>query len=114
MNGVFRERLYELEVELFDTGVLRREETTKEPALSTFVPPNLEIRLISPSSTPGAMELQRGGPLDGRIRPTGRSASEGDHSSATEIRTCQLNSGHGLRHLEIGNDEHEQREATSS
>ena len=51
--------------------------------------------------------------MDGRIRPTGRSASKEDHSSATEIRTCQLNSGHNLMHLEIGNDEYEQRGTTS-
>ena len=52
MNRVFRERLDELEVELFDTGVLRREETTNEPALSTFVPPNLEKRLGSVPAVP--------------------------------------------------------------
>ena len=40
MNRVFEERLDELEVELFDTGVLKKEETTNEPALSTFVPPH--------------------------------------------------------------------------
>ena len=34
-----------MEVELFDTGVLKKEETTNEPAISTFVPPNLETRL---------------------------------------------------------------------
>ena len=45
MNRVFRERLDELEVELFDTGVLKKEETTNEPAISTFVPSNLETRL---------------------------------------------------------------------
>ena len=33
MNRVFQERLDELEVEIFDTGVLRREETANEPAL---------------------------------------------------------------------------------
>ena len=45
MNRVFQERLDEMEVELFDTGVLKKEETTNEPAISTFVPPNLETRL---------------------------------------------------------------------
>ena len=39
MNQVFQEPLDEMEVELFDTGVLKKEETTNEPALSTFVPP---------------------------------------------------------------------------
>ena len=34
-----------MEVELFDTGVLKKEETTNEPAFSTFVPPNLATRL---------------------------------------------------------------------
>ena len=45
MNRVFQERLDEMEVELFDTGVLKKEETTNEPAISTFVPPNIETRL---------------------------------------------------------------------
>ena len=42
---VLQERLDEMEVELFDTGVLKKEETTNEPAISTFVHPNLETRL---------------------------------------------------------------------
>ena len=45
LNRVFQERLVEMEVELFDTEVLKKEETTNEPAISTFVPPNLEKRL---------------------------------------------------------------------
>ena len=44
-NRVFQERLDELEVELFDTGVLKEEEASKEPTITTFVPPNLETRL---------------------------------------------------------------------
>ena len=43
MNRVFQERLDEME--LFDTGVLKKEETTNEPAISTIVPPNLDTRL---------------------------------------------------------------------
>ena len=39
MNRVFQERLDEMEVELFDTGLVKKEETTNEPAISTFVPP---------------------------------------------------------------------------
>ena len=50
MNSVFQEQLDELEIELFDTGVLRTEETTNEPAILFFVPPNLETRLVSVSS----------------------------------------------------------------
>ena len=45
INRVFQERLDEMEVELFDTGVLKKEETTNEPATSTFMPPNLKTRL---------------------------------------------------------------------
>ena len=45
MNRVFQERLDELEVELFDTGVLKEEEASKEPTITTFVPPYLETRL---------------------------------------------------------------------
>ena len=45
MKRVFQERLDEMEVELFDTGVLKKEETTNEPTISTFVPSNLETRL---------------------------------------------------------------------
>ena len=45
LNRVFQERLDELEVELFDTGVLKEEEASNEPTITTFVPPNLEICL---------------------------------------------------------------------
>ena len=45
LNRVFQERLDEMEVDLLDTGILKKEETTNEPAISTFVPPNLETRL---------------------------------------------------------------------
>ena len=45
LNRVLWERLDEIEVELFDTGVLKKEENTNEPAISLFVPPNLETRL---------------------------------------------------------------------
>ena len=45
MNRLFRERLDEMEVELFDTAVLKKEETTNKSAISTFMPPNLELRL---------------------------------------------------------------------
>ena len=44
-NQVFQERLDEMEVELLDTGVLKKEETSNKPAISTFVPPNLEKSL---------------------------------------------------------------------
>ena len=47
LNQVFQERQDELEVELFDKEVLKKEETMNEPALSIFVPPNLETRLGS-------------------------------------------------------------------
>ena len=46
-TSVFQQRLDELEVELFDTGALRTEEATNVPAVSTFVPSNLETRLRS-------------------------------------------------------------------
>ena len=45
LNRVFQEQLDELEKELFDTGVLKEEEASKEPTITTFVPPNLEKRL---------------------------------------------------------------------
>ena len=45
LNRVFQERLDEMEVELFDTGVLKKEKTPNKPAISTFVPPNRETRL---------------------------------------------------------------------
>ena len=38
-NRLFQERLNEMQAQLFDTGVLKKEETMIEPALSTFVPP---------------------------------------------------------------------------
>ena len=45
LNRVFQKRLDELEVELFDTGKLKEEEASKEPTITTSVPPNLERRL---------------------------------------------------------------------
>ena len=45
LNRVFQEQLDEMEVEFFDTGVLKKEETSSKPAISTFVPPNLETHL---------------------------------------------------------------------
>ena len=45
LNRVFQERLDELEVELFDTGVLKEEGALNEPVITIFVPPNLETRL---------------------------------------------------------------------
>ena len=45
LNRVFQERLDELEVELFDTGVLKEEEAPEEPTITTSVPPNPETRL---------------------------------------------------------------------
>ena len=47
MNRVFQEQLDDLEVKVFDMGVLKKEEVTNGPALSTFVTPNLETRLGS-------------------------------------------------------------------
>ena len=45
LNRVFQERLDELEVELFDTGVLKEEVASNETVITTFVPPNLETSL---------------------------------------------------------------------
>ena len=46
MNRVFQERQDEMEAELFDKGVLTKEETTNEPALTLKLrAPNLETRL---------------------------------------------------------------------
>ena len=45
LSRVFQEQLDEMEVEIFDTEVLKREDTTNKPAISTFVPPKLETRL---------------------------------------------------------------------
>ena len=55
LNGS-RESLDELEVELFDTGVLRTEKATNEPAISSFVSPNLEIHLESVAAVPQALQ----------------------------------------------------------
>ena len=45
LNRVFQDRLDELEVELFDTGVLKEEGALNEPVITTFVPPSLKTRL---------------------------------------------------------------------
>ena len=47
-----QERLDEMEVRLFDIGVLRVGEAMNKPAISTFVPPNLETRLGSVPEVP--------------------------------------------------------------
>ena len=60
MNRVFKERLDKLEVKLFDMGVLRREETANEPAISTFVPPNLETRRGSIPEVPKVPQVLQG------------------------------------------------------
>ena len=45
LNRVFQVRLDELEVELFDTGLLKEEGTSNDTVITTFVPPSLETRL---------------------------------------------------------------------
>ena len=45
LNRVFQERLDELEVELFDTVVLKEEGASNETLITTFLPPSLETRL---------------------------------------------------------------------
>ena len=50
LNRFFQERLDELEVELFDTGLLKEEGASNEPTITTFVPPNLETRLEAGTS----------------------------------------------------------------
>ena len=56
MNRVFHEQVDELEVELFDTGALRTKEETNVPTVSTFVPPNLETRLVSVPAVPQGLQ----------------------------------------------------------
>ena len=56
MNRVLQKRLAELEIEFFDTGVLRTEKMTNVPAISTFVPPNLETRLGSVPAVPKVLQ----------------------------------------------------------
>ena len=45
LNRVFQERLDELEVEFFDTGMLKEEGASNETVICTFVPRSLETRL---------------------------------------------------------------------
>ena len=88
MNRVFQERLDEMEVELFDTGVLKREEVTNEPARSNFVPPNLETRLGAVPAVTYKPQSQRARAKNGRTGPAGRSASKKNYSSKTKITKC--------------------------
>ena len=101
----WKERLDEMKVELFDTGVLKKEKTTNEPAISTFVPPNLETRLGTvpavtyrpqSSSVPG----QRTDVQD-RLgeAPIRRTAVGLTGPKKTKIRTCQSDRGDD-QHLE--------------
>ena len=91
MNRVFQERLDEMEVELFDTGVLQKEQTTNEPALSTFVPQPRNTSVSGPSRDLQAANFQRARSKKGCTGPIGRSASKKNYSSTAKIRTCQRN-----------------------
>ena len=101
LNRVLQERLNEMKVELFDTGVRKKEETTNEPAISTFVPPNLETRLGTVpavtyrpqrSSEPGqrtdVQDQFRKAPMRRTVHPNAK------------IRTCQSDRG-DYQHLKI-------------
>ena len=74
LNRVIQERLDKLEIEFFDTGVLKEEGASNEPVITTFVPPNLETR----SRT---VPAQRTSSKNGRSRSNGRSAHEEYHKS---------------------------------
>ena len=116
VNRVFQERLNELEVERFDTGVLRKEETTNEPALSTFVPPNLEARL---ALVPALPQVPQNSSEPGRRTDVLDRLGEAPVRRTLYLRrrlgpvNSTVDSGHDLRHLETGNDEYEQRGTTS-
>ena len=83
----------------------KKEESSNEPAISTFVPPNLETRLVTvpavtnyrpqSSSKPG----QRTDVQD-RL---GGSAHGENHQPWAKIRACQPNVGDD-QHLQIGNE----------
>ena len=103
MNRVFQERLDELEVELFDTGVLKKEETTNEAAHATFVPPILKTRLASipvvtqrPQSSrePGqrTVELDRLGeaPVRRTIHPRRRLGPNNSTADTNALRFADL------------------------
>ena len=83
------ERLDELEVELFDTGVLKEEGALNEPVITTFVPPSLETCLGTvpavtnyrqqSSSEPGQRTDVKEQIKDQVKEQIGRSANEEDH-----------------------------------
>ena len=86
LNQVFQERLDEIKVALFDTGVLKKEETTNEPAISALAPLDLETHLARAKDRSTGL--------------IGRSANKKNHSSRTKIRTYQSDRGDD-KHLEI-------------
>ena len=105
MNRFFQEQLDEMEVELFDTRLLKKKEMTNEPAVSTIVPPNLETRLVAvlavtyrpqSSSEPG----QR---TDVQDRLGDAPARRTIHPRLTKIRTCQPDYGDN-NYLETGSE----------
>ena len=70
MNRVFHSRLVELEVDLFDTGVLRAEGATSVRFISICVPPNMETRLGSvPALTETAQSSRAQISCRGQIQP---------------------------------------------
>ena len=84
LNRVFQERLDELEVQLFDTGVRKEEGASNETVITTFVPPSLETHLGTvPAVTNYRQQSssERTGSKNRRSRSIGRSAGEEDHSS---------------------------------
>ena len=95
LNRVFQERLDELEVEFFDTGVLKEEGVSNEPTITTFVPPNLETRhrtdvrdrLGEPPMRRTINPRRRLGPVNSTAETT--SASRSDTRSETTSTSRQ-------------------------
>ena len=118
LNRVFQERLDELEVDLFDTGVLKEEGASNEPTITTFVPPNLETRLGAvpavtiykpqSSSEPGHRTDVRdrlgGAPIRRTNNPRRRLGPVNSTAETTRISRSETRSE---------TDEHQSRGATS-
>ena len=80
--------------------MLKKEETTNEPAISTFVPPNSETRLGTVPAVTYRPQSSSARAKNGCTGSIGRSADKENHSSKTKVRTGQSDRGDD-KHLEI-------------
>ena len=108
LNRVFQERLDALEVELFDTGVLKEEGALNKPVITPFVPLSLETRL---GTVPAVTNYRQ----QSSSEPGQRTDVQDRLGEAPMRRTItprrRLGRGHEVGH-EVGDDKEQSRGKT--